>query len=621
MEKENTKPKKIIHFGIFLVLAGLILNEYLLTAAFSPDGEIMKSSKVLIWVVDFVLISLGFLILFSVTIRVFFQELLLSIIISMRDARSDLWNGPNNILSATVSAFVFCLLIFQFTYMVSGLQKNRDIHGIILATDLDAASCIAAAVDARWYNFHNTYGYGVLSFRLANSIENFILNSTSVDQNEIEKREERIHFSLTLISLISLFGMSAIIAHFIANDLKFKLLSMLLLNSAFFNTYMWVNYIFRVHPDLLLSFFASLFLVFLYKYKYQKREVYLYLAAFVGAAGLSSKLSFILFLPGLVLLEIPPFRKERILRLINLYFIIIVSYFIIGFPQNFRIDQNVSFMLTASDWHHPPTWDSFNKWWLLLFGQSWIPLLMIIILYLFYSKNKVNDEKRNKYLFVRLWAVAFFPFIFLLIRNVVSSHGHYILPSVSILLTATAISLPSMRFIWIVRLRKWLSMSSIQNVSLICLIGIVELTIGIIPDNIENVLRGVTQGREAARQSYRVVNQHADSGKKILVEAYTPFDHNHPNIRYYGLLSISLKRFQEFNPDIIVLNGNHLSRIMEGDKPNEYLIVGRENFQDLRDFYSIFYKKTYATDSLGQEWRITYTDGNQVQIWVKSNSL
>lgn len=211
------------------------------------------------------------------------------------------------------------------------------------------------------------------------------------------------------------------------------------------------------------------------------------------------------------------------------------------------------------------------------------------------------------------------PIFFLLSRKIISAHGHYTLPNASMILAAYALSIRSTRLSWIQKLKQYFQKNSIRNISALVLVFVFHLSIGIIPPNVDIVLGNVMGGRLTSRQTYRVVNQHADSGKKILVEGYTPFDHSHPNIRYYGLLSISLERFHEFDPDIVVLNANQLPRIMEGYKPSDYMILGRENYKELRDFYSIFYEKRVSTDPLGQKWVLDYTDGNQVQIWMRSD--
>ena len=55
----------IRYFGFFLVLLGLFLNEYFLTALFSNDGVLETSSRIVIYIVDFFLVVFGSFALFS----------------------------------------------------------------------------------------------------------------------------------------------------------------------------------------------------------------------------------------------------------------------------------------------------------------------------------------------------------------------------------------------------------------------------------------------------------------------------------------------------------------------------------------------------------------------------
>ena len=315
----------------------------------------------------------------------------------------------------------------------------------------------------------------------------------------------------------------------------------------------------------------------------------------------------------------PPLKKDRILQIAHLFFLITIIYWIIGFPQNFRIDQNLSFLISQSRYSLFPTFASVTEWITLLLDQSFLPIVVITVLSTVLGETAKSENADENKSLGRTWILVSVPILFLLSRKIISAHGHYTLPNASMIMAAYALSIRSTRLSWILKLKKMFERNSLRNVGALVLISMFHLTIGIIPSNVDTVLGNVMAGRQNARETYRVVRHHADSGKRILVEGYTPFDHSHPNIRYYGLLSISLERFHEFDPDIVVLNANQLPRIMEGDKPSDSMIHGRENYKDLRDFYSIFYNKTIATDSNGQLWEITYIDENQVQIWMRSD--
>ena len=613
------QPSKLL--GLIFVVLGFVFNENFLIYLFSSDGLIMTSTRILIWSLDVILVVFGIVYIFSKFIRHAVYKLFHLFIFGYIDLIKFFVYCSKTIIDRSLIFIFSVILLFQLNYLIVGIYKNSDSVGVVSSQDLDAGRSIKTSLESSWYNFHDTFGYGVLYFRIANSIQGFIPNKYPASDDPNEKNEQRIHFSLCLISLLSLAGISTAVTSLIIKKLPFRLLSIIIINGTFFSNSMWVNYIFRVHPDILLSFLTCLLVVVSKRISGSKVEIPgFYALAFLSAAALSTKQSFLYFLPGLIFIRIPPFNKDRILQILHLFFLITIMYWIIGFPQNFRIDQNLSFLLNQSRYSLFPTFASVTEWITLLLDQSFLPIVVITVLSTVLGEEAKSENTDEKKSLGRTWILVSIPILFLLSRKIISAHAHYTLPNASMILAAYALSIRSTRLSWILKLKKRFERNSIRNVFALLLLFVFHLTIGITPPNVDTVLGNVMGDRLDARQTYSIEKEHADSGKKILVEGYTPFDHSHPNIRYYGLLSISLARFQEFNPDVVVLNAGQLPRIMEGEKPSDYMIQDRENYRNLRDFYSIFYKKTYATDSLGQEWRITYTDANQVQIWVKSNS-
>jgi hypothetical protein len=57
---------------------------------------------------------------------------------------------------------------------------------------------------------------------------------------------------------------------------------------------------------------------------------------------------------------------------------------------------------------------------------------------------------------------------------------------------------------------------------------------------------------------------------------------------------------------------------MEGERPNDYEIVGRENYEEIREYYGLFYHKNATVDPWGGKWIKTYQDSSgKVQIWER----
>ena len=90
----------------------------------------------------------------------------------------------------------------------------------------------------------------------------------------------------------------------------------------------------------------------------------------------------------------------------------------------------------------------------------------------------------------------------------------------------------------------------------------------------------MTFGRSETRDTYQLINSYAENGKKVLVEGETPFNHGLKNLIISGLLTMTLERFKNYDPDILTLNKNQLPYIMEGERPNDYYIANiKDNYK------------------------------------------
>ena len=365
-------------FGLIIIFIGIVLNEWVLAAIFSNDGVISFSSKLIIWAFNGICLMLGATYIISGRFRNFLIDLIKKEFINIFETR-------RVFIKTAFLLFISLLLISQFSNMVVNISKVQSNKGIILATDWDAATAIETATMTKLYNtnFSYTWGgiiYGPLYYRLAHTIQRFspVSNNFKTDK---EINEEKHHFALLLISLISLYGIAILLSVMVTHDLRFRLLSVLLIMASLLNNKTWSLLIFRAHPDLLLCFLIALFVFLIYKSKTTLNKYYFYLAAIVGGAALSTKLIFIYFLPGIIFIEMPPFNKENILKLLKLYCLIAIFYFIIGLPQNFRIDLSIGLLSVIYRYFNAPSLNFAIEMTSQLVSQSWRPFLIISFLY------------------------------------------------------------------------------------------------------------------------------------------------------------------------------------------------------------------------------------------------
>lgn len=598
----NSKlEKKFIFAGVLCIGIGLTINEYLLTYLFSEDGVVGLSIRLSIWVFDGLLTGFGLLIILSKPFR---------LIVTKIELIKDIINY-NYFIRVILTVLIAILLFAQISYLMSAIHENQDNQGIIYSIDADAGTNIYGALSAKRGGSLN---HGVLYQKVAHYLAWLSPVFNSVDTKG-EKNEKKVHFSLVLISLFSLYMFSYLLASLISNETIYKLLGTLLISATLLSESTWCNYTLRVHPDMLLALLSALFIFLIYRSQFKTNSKFSYLACLVAGACLATKPIFFLFLPGLIFIELPPVTSQRVINLIKLYLLIGVSYFILVFPLFFESIKRL--VGVRSDMSTTATLESIIGWFDLLITQGWLLLLMIFILFLFSGKNPLQNRERDKFFFLRFWAVAFTPFILLITHKTEFGISHWTLPFVSILLTAFAVWLPHLNFYSITQIRSWCSRGIIKYAMAMTLLISFEMTVGIVPANVDVVLNELMAGRKGIRETYQVINMYADDSKKVLVEAYIPFKRDHDNIVQGGHLSLTLDMFKEFDPDIVAVNIHQMPRIMEGERPNNYEIIGRENYHEIREYYSLFYKKNETVDPWGNIWEKIYEDNRGVQLWEK----
>ena len=607
MQVNELQEKWLKYFSILLIGLGLIFNEFVVVPLISPDGIVEIQKIYFIRLLNFSCIAFGLLILLSNTTKVFIIQ------------TGIIQNTVDNyvvFIRSILMIIISLLLVMQISYLVSAIYKNHDNHGISSSIYADAGTDINFTKATTWIG-GGSYLHGVLYFKITHFLAYL---SPSFDKKDTlkEKNEKKIHFALQMVSLISVFLLSFLLASIITKDNLYKLFSTLLICSAIFSENVWVSFIFKAHPDMLLTFLSALFIFLIYRWKSEDSSYYFFLVCVVGGACLSTKLIFIFFLPSLFFIEVPPVTKNNLKILIKLYAGIAFFYLILALPISINILYQIERMqYQSSTFTIPPTLNSFLEWWTLFLNQAWLTMGSLVVLYLLFGEsNKVKQS--NNYLYLRLGLIAFVPFTLLLTRNFVGPHSYYTLPFVSAILVTFAVCLTSLRGKFVSQIKK-LCIKDLTKLALIILMLIsVETPIVIIPDNVNKVLNRMTFGRNESRGTYQLFNSYAENGKKVLIESHIPFNHDLKNLIYGGDLTMTLEKFKNYDPDLLALNKNRLPHIMEGERPNDYNIATiKDNYKEVRKYYELFYNKNVTDDPWGKRWIKIYEDIKGVQLWEK----
>lgn len=510
--------------------------------------------------------------------------------------------------------FIALLLVIQFSHLVGVIFVQSDNYGITYSRDVDAGDAIAGVKRTKWYNDNGSL-YGPVYYRLAHSI--YKLSPCSIESgSEEEKNEEKIHFSLLLISLISFFMVSYLLASLFIKEIRFRLLATLLISSTFLNNDTWVGYsIIHAHPDMLLSLFTGLFCYFIYlSLLNPEKESFWYCAGIMGGVALSTKLSFFLFLPGLIFFKIPPLNIKNVKKIIYFYLIIAVSYFLVGFPQNFKIWNDINFFRSGSLPTGAPTWESFMASWYCLFAQLWLTFLILIVLFIVFGKKLIPSVQKNyNSISKRMWVIVCLPFLIFLTKRFINEFHHYTLPFAVAFLTVISIWMIGIKLDWLIRLKKVFDKECIKVLASVILIILVQISYGLIPQQVEGKSENALYNRKEAKIVYKKIKEFVRENKLILIDPYVPStleDFKMYRHSWYHNFS----DLEDGKTEVLVLTSNYYNRYLV-EQPSEY-IKTRKVWKSVRDFYKTFSGKKQVIDPFGQEWIKSYED-KYFEIWEK----
>ncbi len=529
--------------------------------------------------------------------------------VNPRESLKSFLRKKTGVILTFISLILICIQFSYFTYAVS---KHVDNWAIIYSFDNDAANGIRVAQRSGWLNNNQYYNYGNLYFRVARTIERFNPFTTSEQNYFSAVSEESFHFTLMMISLFCLFGLSFLLSSILSRNYPYRLLCMFIINIAFMKTDIWVEYVLKVHPDFLLCLMAGISVFLSKKYLEEKKEYYFYLTAVSWGLTLGIKLFTVFYLPALALMFFPGFKKENLVKAIKFYCIIGATYLIIGFPQSFEFVQTIKFLIYQSSFSVSPTRESFIEWWQLLGNQIYLPLLAIIVLALLFRNNTDETIFLKKGNLIRLFIISFFPFVMLLERKVTSPYHHYTLPVVTTLLIFFAFFITKV-FSEIPQKSKKNSESVIAMIALLTGIFFMTGTSLAIPGELNKLLNC----REEARNIYKMTTHFQQ--KKLIVQAdpYVPFS---PELGF--VQSSWFRTFNDLRPGnahVLVLNRNFYKRYITGTEPSHYVQQDVSDWKPIRKFYLSFYNQKEVTDIYNQKWVKIESDNCGWEIWILKN--
>lgn len=504
------------------------------------------------------------------------------------------WSQLLNVLAAL-------LLISQFSAIVFELAQYSTSRTILQSFDDDAAMAIEVADNTRLYNDNRWSAYGPLYYRVAH-----VLSSLSPLADE----GRNTHFFLLVTSLLAAYGLCWLLTLNWNMSTAQRVLSMCLLVTCFLQNKTWAEFLIRAHPDWLLSLTAAFAFFYLFKLMgHPEQKKYFHLAALGLALGFLTKKVLLFFIPSallmfLAIVELRPHWKT-FLKYSLLY------YIGVGFPQAFRLDRDIRFLLYQSKFSVAPDLDSVLSWIQITGTMIMWPLIgLLAIRVLFYQPS----EKSSHRILIVAAIAAVLPLLLLFTRKILSPYHYYPMPFIAMLLVSLTAILcygPS----GISTRKNW----STPVFLLVLLAG--ALTGFFTPKTIGEKYATEKVCRFEAEKIYGLAKSGLERGEKYYVDPYVPF----PNDKKYKSLTKggwtrSWDDAKAFGAQHLALSANFYGRYIGPDNPTLYTKRDDPGWEESQKFYVTLAGKESFEDPFQRKWKKVVDSDCRWQIWSLQES-
>ena len=516
----------------------------------------------------------------------------------------------NNYKNLIAVFFLFSLLFQLLTY--AGYMGKITNHArIIGANNNDAEAAINVAVKTKLFNDNNWFPYGPVYYRITHVFARlFPLTPFALQElNDREKVELSHHYTLIVVSLVSLFLLSFLISSIITKHLIPRILITQILTAAFISNNVWAYYVLSPHPDMIYTFLAiaaSILTIKLFSYPLSRKY-------FIGSACLwgivaSTKLTVILTIPAVVLCLIILYKKDY-QKIIRYFGWALFAYMAIGFPQNFNVFKTFKFLMSQSKYSQALDIPALNHWLKLFYEQALFPTIAIITLGIIF-KDKQKLKSKKEYLLIAILTIL--PFLTLISRKIISSIDYYTISYVAIFILLLAYTIHLLPIPTIKHQYK------AYLVPFFILI-IFKFSFGFMPKSLALAQEGILGCRNESQFVYDKTKTLFDKNIPLLVTPYVPFDkrYDYTPISNYSW-NHTFESIKSINARVLILKENYYNRFL-GKELGDYSKQHIDNAEATMFFYQSFHEKDLVKDPYGGIWKKTYHDSCGYRIWEKTN--
>jgi hypothetical protein len=515
---------------------------------------------------------------------------------------------PMPTLLTAFSLLIFSAQLAQLTYFISHAADSRP---VIAAIDNDASNAIDVAQRSRWYNDNGFQSYGPVYFRLAHTFS-ALLTPISEPGNltPAEAETKAVHFALLLVSLVSLYGLSLLLAALVAGTTWGAFTLSTLFMWAFLHSPVWQRFLLRAHPDTLLSFLVAVAALLTFRLWRAPANVWLFrLSAWAWGLALATKFSTALFLPWVMIWFVLPPTRNGFVKAARFAGHLAVAYLVIGFPQNFGALRTLRFLIYQSSYSKPATWASVTDWFAIWGNQILAPLVLSVALAiaLFGWSRTVSSSSGSRMVWLQTLSLAFGPFALMATQEVIVNHDHYMMPLVAtqivLLISFAEILLPRSPRLSGLR----------AGLGLIVATTLIFVLVGAVPRSLGSMLSQQLACRGEAREVFKRITEAQQQGLEIYGDPYAPVL-NRSGVSSSWTTNVAYVAEGEF--DLMILNAPYYNRYYH-DEGAEYASRYNPDLQSSREFYDLFKGKTSSSSPALGTWERLAQYECGWEIWRK----
>ena len=586
-----------ILFYFFGAVLLLFTNEYTLKFLFSNDNILESNSKNLIRIFNFITIIFYLLFFLSLSVKKYVRFYIINIFNFFNELRVIIKNNKN--------IFIFiCILFFsiQIISITIKIYNNTSYFDVLKAEDMDAWDYAKITDKSRIYKNHKMLVYGPVYPKVSKILKIFISDKYSLDKLNNEKL---VLFSLNFLNILSILFISYLISIIFTSRLKDKIFFSFIFFNSFLLSSLWAKSINIIRVDIFFS--AVVCLIALIKVKsYLKKSNFLsYFSYFLGGLAINIKTLYVFFLPGLAIYELS--QKKKFTHYILCLIFFLIGFLIFGLPESiFNFEDRLIYINKIRNLILGFTSESIS-YWLINFFNSCLPMIFVLFILNLLSENqKINFTSRD---LLQLLIIIIFPFIYYS-KKVLHPMDHYILPITIFLFVIISYRFNSSKSLKVLN-KKILSKINPEFFRYIILILFIFLSYS--DFNKFNFISAETYKQKIINEkNYDIVNK-LSINKKVLVDAYVPFDSSNKNIKKYGHLMLNHAIVDKFDPEILIINSSETELLLDKNKKDKYsLDTFYTNYEERYNFYEkLYYENNFNYQN--KRWKLIYKD--KIIIW------